>query len=111
MDDVRQLIDGKLGEMGHNPRNTRAILEEGDSGTSISLQDADRVFLPPAPMELERSRTPSETGEGGSAGELADLREALCEATDRQGALQEEVAKLKEVVPPVRLEKVVPLEN
>ena len=99
MEEVRQLIDGKLGELGRDPRNTRAVLEEGDRGTRISLRDAEGVFLtvdPPESPELEGEHAPTDTAEGGSAGELETLREELREAVDQQGALREEVAQLKE---------------
>ena len=52
-DELRQLIDGKLGDMGHDPRNTQALLQEAENGVSVSLQDVDGVFLTVEPLNVE----------------------------------------------------------
>ena len=82
LEDIRLLIDGKLGEMGRDPMNTQVVLEEGEGGgTHLSLQDAEGVFLrvePPEPTGPEMDPVPSTVDEdledGGAEHELADLR-------------------------------------
>ena len=96
-DELRQLIDGKLGDMGHDPRNTQALLQEAENGVSVSLQDVDGVFLTVEPLNVELPGprdTPEDPVEGTE--EVNTLREALHEAEERQAIMELEVAKLKE---------------
>ena len=89
LDAIRQLIDGKLEEMGRDPRSTQVIIEEGEKGIHVSLQDVDGVFLKVAPPAGELSEPTSsgdlEEGGGGSVSDQTELVEAL----------QREVAQLK----------------
>ena len=39
--------------MGHDPRNTQAVLHEVETGVNISLQDADGVFLTVKPIVVD----------------------------------------------------------
>ena len=48
--ELRTLIEGKLGDLGHDPRNTQVVLQEAETGVNISLQDADGVFLTVKPI-------------------------------------------------------------
>jgi len=52
-DELQQLIDEKLGDMGHDPWNTQALLQEAENGVSVSLQDMDGVFLTVEPIDVE----------------------------------------------------------
>ena len=84
------MIDGKLGDMGRDPRNTQALLQEAENGVSVSLQEVDGVFLTVEPLDVELPG-PLDTPE-----EVNTLREALHEAEERQAIMELEVAKLKE---------------
>ena len=92
LDSVRQLIDGKLEELGRDPRNVQVILQEhGSQGTHISLQDEEGVFLrvePKRSAEREGERTSWESGESIE-------REGVGEEAELIRALQSEVAALK----------------
>ena len=99
-DELRQLIEGKLGDLGHDPRNTQAVLQEAETGVNISLQDADGIVLTVSPIvaDLGKGDSPGETGNGDGAGteEVEELREALREAKEQQAAKDVEIAKLQE---------------
>ena len=97
LDEIRQMIDGKLLEMGREPRNTQVVLGEAAHGIHICLQDADGTFL-----ELESAEVvnpPEEGGEGGGAedgvSDTETLRRALQEANSEKGTLLGEVNALK----------------
>ena len=96
------LIEGKLGDMGHDPRNTQAVLQEAETGVNISLQDAERVFLTMKPIIVDLGKhddPPGETVEGDTDGDakgIDGLRAALCEAKEQQAARDEEIARLHE---------------
>ena len=55
-DELRTLIEGKLGDMGHDPRNTQAVLHEAETGVNISLQDADGIFLTVKPIIVDHGK-------------------------------------------------------
>ena len=98
-DDLRTLIEGKLGEMGHDPRNTQAVLQEAETGINISLQDAEGVFLTVKPITVELGGLddpPGETADEASAESVDELRAALREAKEQQAARELEVTKLHE---------------
>lgn len=69
--------------MGHNPWNTQALLQEAETGVSVSLQDVNRVLT----MELIYIELlgPHDTHEDPveSTEEVNTFREALHEAEER----------------------------
>ena len=90
-DELRTLIEGRLGDMGRDPRNTQAVLQEAETGVNISLQDVDGVFLTVKPIvaELEKpDDPPGETIDGGEAEGVEELRAALHEARKRQAEIR-----------------------
>ena len=93
-DELRTLIEGKLGDIGHDPQNTQAVLQEAETGANISLQDVDGVFLTVKPEKQDDP--PGETIEGGDAEGIEELRAALREAKEQQAARDEELARLRE---------------
>ena len=102
-DELCTLIEGKLGDMGHDPRNTQAVLHEAETGVNISLQDADGVFLTVKPIIVDLGKPddpPEETiGEGGTESEdegVEELKAALREAQEQQAAKEIEIARLQE---------------
>ena len=102
-DELRTLIEGKLGDMGHDPRNTQAVLHEAETGVNISLQDADGVFLTVKPIVVDLGKPddpPEETvGEGGTESDdegVEGLKAALREAQEQQAAKEIEIARLQE---------------
>lgn len=56
-DDVRQMIEGKLQEIGREPANVQVIVqqESGGSRVHLSLQDAEGVFLEERTMSSQRT--------------------------------------------------------
>lgn len=98
-DELRTLIEGRLGDMGCDPRNTQAVLQEAETGVNISLQDVDGVFLTVKPIvaELEKpDDPPGETIDGDEAEGVEELRAALCEAREQQAERDQEIARLQE---------------
>jgi len=83
--EVRALINGKLGEMGKDPKSTQVVLHEGESGMGMSLQDAEGVFLrvdPPVERASVREHAASEAGEGSEEG--SDPPEVTVESLKEQ---------------------------
>ena len=93
-DEIRQMIEGRLADMGRNPRHVQVLVPE-DESAPLQLQDADGVFLDVAPGEDEHSRGASPEGSERGEDEVAQLRSALHEAQSLNKALQEEVSSLK----------------
>ena len=50
LDELRQVIDGRLTELGRDPLNTQVLLQERESGVWVCLQDAGGVFLETEPV-------------------------------------------------------------
>ena len=61
-DELRQLVEGKLGDMGHEPRNTQLSVVTRENGVTLTLQDADGIFLTvdPLPVEVRTEADPEE---------------------------------------------------
>ena len=102
VEDTRQLIIGKLEEMGKEPMNVQVRLQDTAGGLEISLQDADGIFLKASPEEspLTRERedvgqveAPTEEGES-----LQSLRQQLKDVCEEKEALEEEVSSLRQAV-------------
>ena len=102
-DDVRQMIEGKLRQMGREPPNVQVIVQQGigQSRVHLSLQDADGVFLeaePETEPEWGATEDPPTTDERAPPEERADetekLKQALAEATEENAALAREVSLL-----------------
>ena len=104
-EETRQLIEGKLGEMGYDSMNTQVRLVESEHGVIASLLDADGVFLEVNPenhageegeVEAEES---SEEGEEVERSEVEALRLALQAAEqaaeEARRVLEDEVAELQ----------------
>ena len=99
-DELWQLIEGKLEELGHDPGNTQAVLEEVKAGVAISLQDVDGVFLTVEPEVVNLGGhdddSPGGAVSGEETGEVSKLRPALHEARELQTAKELEIATLQE---------------
>ena len=94
-DEIRQMIEGRLADMGRNPRHVQVLVPE-DESAHLQLQDADGVFLDVAPGEGEHSRgTSPEGSERGEEDEITQLRSALHEAQSLNKTLQDELSSLK----------------
>ena len=93
VDEVRTLVDGRLTELGREPRNTQVHVQK--SGV-IELVDAEGVFLqieedlPPLPLTSEESESDSPEDEA----DLQALKKALFDVEANRDALQEEVTRL-----------------
>ena len=101
-DEIRQLIEGKLGGMGHEPRNVQVLVQDSRHGTRIGLQDVEGIFLDLVPGEPGGDSPPGDTRDeehnGGSDDDIEQLREALKEVSEQKGALQAEVSSLQEAL-------------
>ena len=94
-DEVRQMIKGRLADMGKDPRHVQVLIPEAE-GAHLQLQDVDGVFLDVAPEEDEHGRESSPEGsERGGEEEVAQLQLALREAQSLSKTLQDEVSVLK----------------
>ena len=97
---MRQLIHGKLQEMGNEPMNVQVVLRDTTDGLEIDLQDADGVFLKVGPPEVSEPGTEAD-GEDDEhtatphAEEVDALREELEEVRAGKRELEEEVLKLQ----------------
>ncbi len=101
-DEIRQLIEGKLGVMGRDPRNVQVLLQETErGGAHLGLQDAEGVFLevePESPAEDPPPGASIDDSRGGDnpEGELDVLRQALTESQERNEALESDVRRMQE---------------
>ena len=94
-DELRQMIEGRLEDMGKDPRHVQVLVPEA-GGAHLQLQDADGVFLDVAPEEEEHGGEITRTGsEGSEEDEVAQLQSALREAQNLNKTLQDEVSLLK----------------
>ena len=102
MDDTRQLIAGKLEEMGKEPMNVQVLLQDTASGLEISLQDADGIFLKASPEESLLAREREDDAQVESVTEeresLQSLRQQLEDVLEQKEALEEEVSSLRQAV-------------
>lgn len=94
LSEIRQLIEGKLGELGRDPQHTQVVLEDVERGTKIDLQDADGVFLEVEPPEPEAVPGGEENEEEVRVEGSEELREALATADREKEVLEEEVDDL-----------------
>ena len=62
-DELRTMIEGKLGDLGHDPRNTQVVLQEAETGMNVILQDADGVFLIVKPLAADLGKHDDPPGE------------------------------------------------
>ena len=102
LDDIRQMIDGKLAEMGHEPLNVQVVMQRETEGGRVYLylQDAVGVFLESAPEPEPLSHgtekeTETDEKESYETSEMKTLKDALNEAEERNAALAREVSSLR----------------
>ena len=98
-DDIRQMTDGKLTEMGREPPIVQVIVQrEVEGGRAyLYLQDASGVFLESEPdpePSAHRTEKEVETGEE-EADEVETLKQALDKAIKQNAALDREVSSLR----------------
>lgn len=120
LDDVRQMVEGKLMELGEEPRNILVTLIESGEGVVIELRNEDGMFQTIEPeLEPEREheqdyeedperRTDdggagdAETTDGGSRpgspedSRVAQLKRELARLTEENIALPEGVSELRD---------------
>jgi len=93
LDEIRTLVDGKLTELGREPRNIQVQVQ---ASGMIELVDAEGIFLQ-IEEELPPLSLTSEESDGDSPDDGADLqalKKALCDAETSQDALKVEVTRL-----------------
>ena len=100
-DELRTMIEGKLGDLRHDPRNTQVVLQEAETGVNIGLQDADGVFLIVKLLVADLGKHDDPPGEtvddtGDETGVVDELRAALREAQEQQAVRDREIARLYE---------------
>ena len=72
MAELRQLVEGQVEDLGHEPRHTQVVLTEVEHGVQVCLRDADRTFLTVEPL-LDATKPQDGTQEmTGEDGEMAD---------------------------------------
>ena len=79
-------------ELGHEPR---VVLQEKEGVTTISLTDADGVFVTAHPKESKEEDLSGESEPRDGDGEVDELRKALVEANKGNGMLQEEMSTVR----------------
>ena len=110
-DETRVMIDGKLEEMGRDPRNVQVIVASNPRGReTLSLRDVDGEFVRVGAVEEqegvatgggdreESESTTSEQSIPHSAGELDDLRERNATLSTSNADLAAKVSSLNEEV-------------
>ena len=95
-EELRTFIEGKLGEMEHDPKNTQVLVQEGEHGVHACLQDANGVFLEVEPEADEGDGSGEGDGDGVGAGDVEGLRLELQAVKDAQEALEKEVNELRQ---------------
>lgn len=88
-EEVRQLIEGKLAELGRDPRNVQVILRQVDQGTQVGLQDNEGVFLEVAQAPPDRERPAAGTEEGAKDRKEGGPRRARARAGSSGGTRAE----------------------
>ena len=84
--ETRQMIEGKLSDVGREPTNVQVIIQEDEDGAEqVSLTDVLGVFLGPEPILYPREEV--------SGGGRAEDRE---EPQDDEGADQSVISRLEE---------------
>ena len=53
LEDTRQMLEGKIGEMGREPRNVQVVLQDVEGGVHITLRDVDGIFLEIEPEKID----------------------------------------------------------
>ena len=108
--EVHQMIEAKLEENGHEPRNVQVLLNPLSQATKIILEDESGEFLIVDPISLNDGADQDLDGSDGEKtdGELSEstdgeqergsLRRELKEATTENTALRKEVSNLKELL-------------
>ena len=107
--DTRLIIEGKLAEMGRQPRNVQVVLEGGSPTAGLSLRDETGIFVtvdPEVLSEAVHDREPTERDNEETRQSLSEeedneesvesLKVALEEANQQKEALQEEVQTLRQ---------------
>ena len=97
--ELRQLVEGQVEDLGHEPRQTQVVLTEVEHGVKVCLRDADGTFLTVEPLldaTEPQDETQETTGEDRETADTATLREALRAAEEAQAALQVEVNNLRQ---------------
>ena len=102
VDDLRQMVDGKLTDEGRDVMNVQVILQGTDSRCEFTLEDEDGQFLtvPAAEQDEHDAELPSELGEHGQSedenedqqrGEVEGLQEENQSLRDEVSALQQKL--------------------
>ena len=103
--ETRQMIEGKLSDIGLEPTNVQVIVEEGEDGAElVSLTDVLGVFLGPEPILYPRGeasggggaedhREPDED-EGADRTVISHLEEELAESRARNEELEARVSSV-----------------
>ena len=98
LDEVRLLIEGKVQELGHEPRNTQVMVEETERGTKLTLLDHGGVFVTVEPQEppvtTDSSEEPPVTEDDG-LDEVTELRQTIATSEARIQTLEEEVVAIR----------------
>ena len=104
-EETRQLIEGKLGELGRDAKNTQVLVQEREDGVWVCLRDMEGVFLEVEPaMEVEGGEEKGEKSEEEEKGEeseeevgsVEELRHELQVVKEAQAALESEVDDLRQ---------------
>lgn len=100
-EDLRQLIAGKLEEMGREPMNVQVGLHKTDRGVHLTLRDAEGVIreVDPSPPEVgperERAASNGEENEPSAEEQMESLHTALREAQEESESLRSQVNNLQ----------------
>jgi len=111
-DELHQMVEGKLTEMGKEPRNVQVIIS---GAKRLSLRDDNGIFLEVDPEESVDSPGGGESTEDDDlAAIIEDLKTALAQATEENNQLKDELSHQQlesEVVKTALEEKVRTLEQ
>ena len=120
LDDVRQMVDGRLTERGEEPKSVQVALIHTDGGVVIELRNEDGTFLEVEPDPDTDTEIAERTGSKGARGStppprltdstdareseyredsrVAEFEREVKRLTEENTALQEEVSELRDGV-------------
>ena len=96
LDEVRLLIEGKLQELGHEPRNTQVVVKETERGSKLTLLDHEGVYVTVEPQEPVTTNSVEESPvtEDKGLDEVTELKQTLATFEVRIQTLEEELVAL-----------------
>ena len=98
LDDIRQLVEGKLVEIDRDPRNVQVALCDLPEGVKIQLWDAGGAFLELEPSSPQEEESDQSTEEGEPGDELDAAKRRIAKMEEELEDLKKQMEQEKERV-------------